>query len=115
MLHTFGLHFLKTHFHRCIISFDNGLEIKFSILIKALIIITCLDLLLKGKLYNKPLIAIFQLIFVMLLFLVYGLFLFPQNFASSLSITIQTVLLIIPYLLSYSSKITTSEFFFKSA
>ena len=96
-------------------SLGNGLEFKFSLIIRSIVLISCLDLFFKGKMLKKELRPVTYLIIIMILFLIYGYLLFPQYVIRSLSVTIQTIsiLLIIPFLFHENSKRDGCPIFFK--
>ena len=96
-------------------SLGGGFDLKFSLLIRVFIIISTLDLFFKGKMFKKIIKPITYLALTMIFFLIYGYLLFPQYLSRSLSVTIQTlsILLIIPFLYYENSKSNGSIIFLK--
>jgi hypothetical protein len=94
-------------------SLGSGFDLKFSLLIRVFIIISTLDLFFKGKMLKKFIKPITYLALTMIFFLIYGYLLFPQYLSRSLSVTIQTlsILLIIPFLYYENSKSNGSIIF----
>lgn len=96
-------------------SLGGGFELKLSFLIRVFIIIISFNLFFKGKLLNKFIKPVTYLSLTIIFFLIYGYLQFPQYSLRSISVTIQTlsILLIIPFLYYENSKNDGTKIFLK--